>query len=92
MLRCLLLHINANETLIVDRKFSSAKYALTYCAAIEKVCKTEQLYSAGVGILYCLNGGNIHYTLRKCELGFFFLVYVFKLPLERTDKTEFLCL
>lgn len=77
MLRCLLLHINANETLIVDRKFSSAKYALTYCAAIEKVCKAEQLYSAGVGILYCLNGGNIHYTLRKCELGVFFFSYMF---------------
>lgn len=42
MLRCLLLHINANKTLIVDRKFSSAKYTLTYHAAIEKpVCKTE---------------------------------------------------
>lgn len=36
MLHCLLLHINANEILIVDRKFSSAKYTLTYCAAIVK--------------------------------------------------------
>jgi len=63
MLRCLLLHINANETLIVDRKFSSAKYTLTYHAARRREWKAEYSYPAGVGILYCLNGGNFHYTL-----------------------------